>query len=105
MHIHSPAGRFRAVSEFINTTRPAREKENKMVYDRLVDILLRVKPNIDKSQVNMDADLVMDLGIDSLSMMLLAISVEDEFNIRFDDNPNFKTVKEICDYVSEKAQA
>lgn len=74
-----------------------------MVFDKLVEILLRVKPNIDKNLVTMDADLVMDLGIDSLSMMLLAISVEDEFNIRFDDNPNFKTVKEICDYVEARA--
>ncbi len=76
-----------------------------MVYDKLITILQRVKPNVDISTVNMDSRLITDLGIDSLSMMLLAISVEDEFGIEFGDDTNFSTVKEICDYVESKTNA
>lgn len=73
-----------------------------MVYDKLIAILQRVKPNVDSATVTMDSRLITDLGIDSLSMMLLAISVEDEFGIEFGDDANFNTVKEICDYVEAK---
>ncbi len=76
-----------------------------MVYDKLIAILQRVKPNVDISTVTMDSRLITDLGIDSLSMMLLAISVEDEFGIEFGDDANFNTVKEICDYVEAQVKA
>lgn len=74
-----------------------------MIFDKLIAILQRVKPNVDISTVTMDSRLITDLGIDSLSMMLLAISVEDEFNIEFGDDTNFNTVQELCDFI-EKAQ-
>ncbi|MBQ7972217.1 MAG: acyl carrier protein [Lachnospiraceae bacterium] len=74
-----------------------------MIFEKLKTILGRVKPNVDLSTVTMDSRLIADLGIDSLSMMLLAISVEDEFKIEFGDDTNFVTVKEICDFVAEKA--
>lgn len=76
-----------------------------MIFDKLIAILQRVKPNVDISTVTMDSRLITDLGIDSLSMMLLAISVEDEFEIEFGDDANFNTVKELCDYIEAKKNA
>ena len=76
-----------------------------MIFDKLITILQRVKPNVDISGVTMDSRLITDLGIDSLSMMLLAISVEDEFDIEFGDDANFNTVKELCDYIEAKKNA
>ncbi len=76
-----------------------------MIFDKLIAILQRVKPNVDISTVTMDSRLITDLGIDSLSMMLLAISVEDEFNIEFGDDANFNTVQELCDYIGDKTNA
>lgn len=73
-----------------------------MILTKLVDILLRVKPNVKPDSVKMESKLIADLGIDSLSMMLLAISVEDEFNIRFEGTPAFDTVQDICDYIADK---
>ncbi len=70
-----------------------------MIFDKLIAILQRVKPNVDSSTVTMESRLITDLGIDSLSMMLLAISVEDEFNIEFGDDTNFNTVQELCDFI------
>ncbi len=74
-----------------------------MVYEKLMTILARVKPNVDITGITMESRLVADLGIDSLSMMLLAISVEDEFGIEFAEETNFTTVKEICDFVAQKS--
>lgn len=76
-----------------------------MIFDKLITILQRVKPNVDIPTVTMDSRLITDLGIDSLSMMLLAISVEDEFDIEFGDDANFNTVKELCDYIEAKKNA
>ena len=70
-----------------------------MIFDKLIEILQRVKPNVDCSGVTMESRLITDLGIDSLSMMLLAISVEDEFGIEFGDDTNFATVQELCNYI------
>jgi len=80
-----------------------RKEDKRMIFDKLIAILQRVKPNVDISTVTMDSRLITDLGIDSLSMMLLAISVEDEFNIEFGDDTSFNTVQELCDFI-EKAQ-
>lgn len=38
-------------------------------------------------------------------MMLLAISVEEEFDIEFDSAANLMTVRDICDYVEEQTPA
>ncbi len=76
-----------------------------MVFDKLKEIFGRVMPQIDESDITMDSVLTTDLGVDSLNMMLLAISVEEEFNIEFDSASNLMTVKDICDYVEEQTPA
>ena len=43
-------------------------------------------------------------GVDSLNMMLLAITVEDEFKIRFNSDAKLETVKDIVDYVEANAK-
>lgn len=73
-----------------------------MVYDKLLEILKEVKPNTDVSKITMESNLSTDLRIDSLSMMLLAINIEEAYNIRFDGNPDFKTVADICQFVEDK---
>ena len=54
-----------------------------MVFEKLKEIFGRVMPQCDPSTITMDSVLTTDLGVDSLNMMLLAITVEDEFKIRF----------------------
>ena len=46
-----------------------------------------------------DTVLTSDLGVDSLNMLLLAVSVEEEFGINFEPSAKIDTVKDICDYV------
>ena len=74
-----------------------------MVFEKLKDIFARVMPQCDPSTITMDSVLTTDLGVDSLNMMLLAITVEDEFKIRFSSDAKLETVKDIVDYVEAKA--
>ena len=43
----------------------------------------------------MDSTLVFDLGIDSLSILLLSIAIENTFGFKFDQVPPFKTVGDV----------
>ena len=63
-----------------------------MVFEKLKEIFGRVMPQCDPATIKMDSVLATDLGVDSLNMMLLAITVELE------------TVKDIVDYVEANAK-
>ncbi len=76
-----------------------------MIFDKLVEIFERVMPQVNTADITMDSALASDLGVDSLNMMLLAISVEDAFNISFETGAKLDTVKDICDYVALKTGA
>ena len=75
-----------------------------MVFDKLKEIFGRVMPQCDTSTIKMDSVLTTDLGIDSLNMMLLAITVEDEFKIRFTPDAKLETVKDSVDSVEANAK-
>lgn len=76
-----------------------------MIFDKLVEIFERVMPQVNTADITMDSVLSTDLGVDSLNMMLLAISVEDAFDINFESSVRLETVKDICDYVASKTAA
>ena len=66
-----------------------------MVFEKLKEIFGRVMPQCDPATIKMDSVLATDLGVDSLNMMLLAITVEDEFKIRFSSDAKLETVNEV----------
>ena len=47
-----------------------------MVFEKLKEIFGRVMPQCDPATIKMDSVLATDLGVDSLNMMLLAITVD-----------------------------
>ena len=70
------------------------------VFDGLKEVLAVIRPNTDISNVGFDTELVAGLGIDSLSMMLLALASEEKFEMRFPDGVAMpKTIGEVCDAV------
>ena len=70
------------------------------VFDGLKDILTVLRPHTDLTKVGFDTELVRDLGIDSLTMLLLSLAVEERFKMRFPDGaPAPTTVAEVCDAV------
>ena len=72
------------------------------IYAKLQEILEQVKPKMDPARISMDATLTTDLGIDSLSMLLLSLAIEHEFRFQFQTQEPFKTVREVVEYI-EKA--
>ena len=73
--------------------------------ERLKVIFKNVKPNIDVENITVDTRLLEDLGVDSLSLMLLAMYIEDEFKFQFDTITNrFKTVGDLVNYIDQKIQ-
>ena len=62
------------------------------------------KLDIDPSEVVPEASLIDDLGADSLAIVELIMSMEEEFDIEVSDEDaeNLKTVKNAIDYIIEK---
>ncbi len=73
-----------------------------MVFDKLLEIFENVIPEVDTGDISEDSTLFEDLGLNSLTMMLLAVSVEDEFDIKFEDVEALETVGDVCDFIREK---
>lgn len=73
-----------------------------MVLDQIKEIL-KDTMDIDESKITLDAKLKDDLELDSLDSVELIMSAEEEFGIEIPDEDvmNFKTVKDIVNYIEE----
>jgi acyl carrier protein len=75
------------------------------VFEGLKEIIGAIRPKTDLSNVGFQTELVRELGIDSLTMLLLSLAAEERFKMHFPDGaPAPVTVGEVCDAVL-KAQA
>lgn len=68
--------------------------------DKIIKIISE-QLNIPAERITEDALIVQDLGADSLDLVELLMSFEDEFGVSISDDEaqNFKTVKDIFDAV------
>ena len=70
------------------------------VFAGLKEVIGVIRPQTDLAGVGFDTELVRQLGIDSLSMLLLSLAVEEKFQMHFPDGaPAPTTVGEVCDAV------
>ena len=60
---------------------------------------------VDVGEVNLYSDLVEDLGADSLDVIELGMQLEEEFDLEIPDEDieRIKTVKDVLDYIKERA--
>ena len=72
--------------------------------EKLKNILARVLPDIDMSEVSEDTKLIEDLGFDSLALMMMSMEIEDAFNFKFLEFVKFETVGDVCRYLEDKLQ-
>lgn len=70
--------------------------------EKLKEVLAKVLPDIDMSEVTEDSRLVEDLGFDSLAVMMLSMEIEDSFGFRFTEFVQFETVGDVCRYVESR---
>lgn len=73
-----------------------------MVFDKIREILAE-QLDLDENKISMDSDIVEDLEADSLDVVDLVMSLEDEFGIEVPDEAieNFKIVGDIVRYIEE----
>ena len=70
------------------------------VFNGLKEIIGVIRPHTDLSNVGFQTELVRELGIDSLTMLLLSLAAEEKFGMHFPDGaPAPVTVGEVCDAV------
>ncbi len=74
--------------------------EREKIFDELKEILKLIKPSADFSKINEDSQLVRDVGLDSLTILLLSLAIENKFGFKFEGNPKFKTVGEVIEFIS-----
>lgn len=73
-----------------------------MVFEKVQKIICE-QFELDADRVTMESNLISDLGADSLDVIDLAMSIEDEFDIEVPDDEidNIKTVGDIVKFIDE----
>ena len=72
------------------------------MYDKIADILSK-QLHIDKAKITEDSNIMENLGADSLDVVEISMAIEQEFNISVpdDDIVNFKTPRDIIEYLEK----
>lgn len=76
-----------------------------MVFEKLKDILAeQLEANPDN--ITLETDIAGELGADSLDVVELAMSVEDEFNVIIPDEEieNLKTVGDVVEFIQSNME-
>lgn len=74
-----------------------------MVFEK-IKLILSQQLDVEEDQITMETDIEEDLGADSLDMVDLLMSIEDEFDIEVPDEDieNIKTVGDIVKYIESR---
>jgi len=71
-----------------------------MIYDKIRDVLAE-QLEVDRDTITRETDLMNDLGADSLDLVELIMTLEEEYGVNATDESIYeqKTVGEIADYI------
>ena len=70
--------------------------------EKLKNVLSKVLPDVDMSNVTEETKLIEDLGFDSLAIMMMAMELEDAFGFKFKEFVKFETVGDVCAYLESR---
>ena len=72
-------------------------------FEQVKDMLVE-KLGVSADQVTLESEIIKDLGADSLDVVEMLLSLEENFNITVTDEQtdNIKTVKDIVDIIDNK---
>lgn len=76
--------------------------DKKTIFEELNSILLKIKPSLVSEELNAETRLTEDLHIDSLTVLLLSLAIENRFGIKFDSTPEFTTVADVVSHIESK---
>ncbi len=76
-----------------------------MIFDKVKSIIVD-QLDVDEEKVTLNANIQDDLGADSLDIVDLVMSFEDEFDLEIPDDQveNIKTVGDVVKYIEEKTE-
>ena len=69
------------------------------ILNELKIIFKQINPKIDSDKITPDTRLTEDLGLDSLTILLMSFAIEKRFEFKFDGTPKFGTVGEVAEYI------
>ena len=74
------------------------------IFIKMKEIVGSLRPDIDTRPATNQTRLIEDLGMDSLTLLLMALRAEKTFGIRFENmqTSSFLTVGDVCRYIEEK---
>ena len=74
------------------------------IFDKLKELVVD-QLGVEEGEVTMEASMQDDLGADSLDLVDLVMSVEEEFGVKVadEDLENIKTVGDIVNYIEDRA--
>ncbi len=75
--------------------------DRKQVLEDLKGVLHLIKPSLDLSKVNEDTQLISDIGLDSLTIVLLSLAIEEKYSITFESTLKYNTVRDVIDYITQ----
>ncbi len=75
------------------------------VLETLKDIIKDADATIDISTITADSKLVEDLNIDSLTVAMISVELEERYDIEIDVNQKFVTVGDVCGYIEKTASS
>lgn len=75
--------------------------QRESVFEELKGLMKQIRPSIDLDEVTEQSQLVRDLGLDSLTVLLLSLAVENRFGFQFKGAPKFNNVAEVVDFILE----
>ena len=74
------------------------------IFEELSQILAR-QLRVDVEKIDMSADIMEDLGADSLDVVEILMTVEEQFGLAIPEEefPNLRTVNDLCNYIENNA--
>lgn len=75
-----------------------------MVFEKIKTILAE-QLDADKEEMTLETNIAKDLGADSLDVVELLMSIEDEFEVEIPDEEieNIRTIGELVDYIQNNS--
>lgn len=71
------------------------------IFEELKVIVKMIKPNLDADTLTLQTRLIEDLGLDSLTILLLSFAIEKKFEFKFEGTPKFASIEEVIDYIEK----
>ncbi len=71
------------------------------IFTELKTIFKQIKPNLDMDTLTPQTRLIEDMGLDSLTILLLSFAIEKKFEFKFEGAPKFASIGEVIDYIEK----